>query len=158
MLASWRWSRGHLLSLSLSPSLSYMHVYNLTCLFGCLADFLTHVCILCARRAEWQQWEARGPSVPVHGMARSRCARAPHAVPGLPAASQSLQPSRRRANRSALQVLTLVPVLHKLPGSTKLQLTAIFKTKPSPCLGYIANDASYSNSSLRTCVCICVWI
>lgn len=42
--------------------------------------------------SEWKQRKARGASVPVHSLARSRRARVSHPLPQLPTQSQSLQP------------------------------------------------------------------
>ncbi len=57
--------------------------------------------LLCSERL---QREARSAAVPVHGVAGSRRPRASHAVPGLPAQSQVLQPAGRRTHGGALQV------------------------------------------------------
>lgn len=54
--------------------------------------------------SEWLQWEERGEAVPVHSLARPRGTRTPHAVPGLPETSESLQSPRCRAHGGTLQV------------------------------------------------------
>lgn len=53
---------------------------------------------------EWLQWEERGETVPVHGLARPWRARVPHPHPGLPTAGKDMQSSRCRAHGGPLQV------------------------------------------------------
>lgn len=57
-----------------------------------------------ASPTEWFQWEERGETVPVYGLARPWGARVSHSHSGLPTASKGLQSSRCRAYGGPLQV------------------------------------------------------